>query len=141
MHLIELKGSSFNYVLFHKKLNMMVTFHAQGKIISLRHKASAGFHRPEVPEEPGDFSEKRWPLQKWIKWPVVKLMLSGRISFSGSLVFCHTKILRNLFNNAIMHTVCPPSYYDRESLNLGMVYMSLYGYSIFLFIRKKFGSI
>ena len=39
-----LKGLLFSYAWFYKKLNMMVTFHAHGKIIFLKHlKASLGF--------------------------------------------------------------------------------------------------
>ena len=105
-------------------------------------KRLQGFYHPAVHVEAGECREKRWSLQNKRRQPVrKKMMLSGRSSFLESLVFCQSKIFRNLLNNAIMHTICPPGYYNNAFMGFPDFRHSIYGfygYSIFLFIKKNF---
>ena len=120
--------SSFFNLIVMLRVNMMVTFHIQGELIFLKQNICRVSTNPgylwnlEISERHGDLSKNEWNSLFWKNFRE-KLMLSVRISFSVSLVCCHPKMIRNLFNGTIMHTVCSSIYYYWGFLNLGKVCM------------------
>ena len=51
----------------------------------------------------------------------------GEYFLSGSLVCCHSKIFRNLFNNTIMHTMYPPGYHHNAFMAIPEHGHNMYG--------------
>ena len=77
-----------------------------------------------------EFSRKKLFLRKSRRKPISREFqgeTDGEYFLSGSLVCCHSKIFRNLFNNTIMHTMYPPGYHHNAFMAIPEHGHNMYG--------------